>query len=128
MECPTLDAYYSTLAKIIQSLDFDHVFGIDELSVTEAPPGIYAPAVYYDAEEDVVIAGEGWDCMTGLTGQYGYHGAVMHPFEFVGPGIAEAMEELNKDQGPLLFALVVVEVLDEDEPAGWAIAYREVGD
>ena len=72
--------------------DFDHPFVITaDGSVHDAPSNVYAPEVY-DAEsisEDITIEGDGWSALTGHTGQYGYHGAVMHASEFIGGGLAD---------------------------------------
>lgn len=124
----------TALAATIQAFEFDHVFTLNTDGTITEPAGVYAPSVYHDPDGDVTIdawpAGTRWTCMTGLTGQDSYHGAVMHASEFVGRGVAQAMFDLTED-GPVTFALVVVYCLpDEDEPdadddvAGWAIAYR----
>lgn len=36
---------------------------------------------------------EGWSLLTGFTGQYSYHGPVMHDSEYIGGGLAEAILE-----------------------------------
>jgi hypothetical protein len=124
---------YETLGKVINALDSDHVFLIEDGAVIDDDGTEYAPCVYHDSATDITIDGDGWRCFTGLTGQYGYHGAVMHSSEFIGSEIAELLAE-----EPLgtLFAVVVVNVLPGDredhedhrdgecEPAGWAIAYK----
>lgn len=92
----------------------------------------YAPEVFHSDTDDVEIMGEGWEPLTGLTGQHGYRGAVMHASEYIGQGIGAHLLELAQDSGEVeTFALVTVEVLPEDddpepEPAGWAIL-RYVG-
>lgn len=121
-----MDQY--SLAKEIQALDFDTVFRVEEWAVVELHGGgEYAPDVWHDETGDVTIDGERWKAITGMTGQYGYHGAVMHASEFVGSGIAQHLAE-DYDPGTL-FAMVIVNVDSEDdgeypEPAGWAIVYR----
>lgn len=134
-ECPNVaDAVdLHQLAEEIDALDFDTVFRIED-GVVVIVDDVYAPEVYFDAEEDVTIEGDGdWHCLTGMTRQYSYSGAVMHGSEHVGSGIAEILAE---DDPGTLFAIVVVNVLPGDcedhddcgedgcEPAGWAIAYR----
>jgi hypothetical protein len=89
-----------------------------------------APAVWHDDDDDIVIEGDGWEALTGMTGQYSYNGAVMHASEYIGAGVATRLLELAQDEGSLqTFAVVAVDVLptDEDpepEPAGWAILRR----
>lgn len=123
------------LAQLIDAVDFDSVFRVEGDTVVRVDSE-YAPSVFHDEAEDVYIDGEGWTCLTGHTGQYGYHGAVMHSSEFIGAGIAEDIaeraREAAEDGTRLVFAVVVVEVFPDDddpepEPAGWAIAYKEVG-
>lgn len=116
------------LGKQINELDFDTVFKI----VDGVPVRIddeWAPEVYNDTELDVVIEGDDWRCLTGLTGQYGYHGAVMHSSELVGRSIAEEIFDMGDEW---MFAMVIVGVDPahddpEPEPAGWSIAYKNRG-
>lgn len=113
---------FRELGERINALDFDHPFTIVDGEVSDAPGDIYAPDVYHDDVDDVDIQGDGWSALTGMTGQYSYHGAVMHPSEFIGGGIARALVE-DFDAGTV-FVVVVVGDLDDDEPVGWAILYR----
>lgn len=112
------------LGEDINALDFDTVFRILGGAVVPCA-GEYAPAVYHDEACDVVVDGSGWECFTGLTGQYSYNGAVMHASEFVGCCIASYLSE-HADEA--MFALVVVNCLDSEDAAGWAIAYRRIAD
>ena len=121
------------LSERIQRMDFDHVFVLDAAGNLTEPSGVWAPDVWHDPDADIEIQGEGWGCMTGLTGQHGYSGAVMHASEVMGGswGVVRAMIELCGIYGPVAFALVVVNVWPDDEdedpePAGWAIAYRPI--
>lgn len=128
-----VDVDFEALGKAIQALDFDTVFTIQGSDVVRVDH-IYAPSVTHDPDADIWIDGAEWECLTGMTGQYGYHGAVMHASEVIGSGIAELLTEY--DPGTL-FAIVIVDVLSDDcedhedhgdgncEPAGWAIAYRD---
>lgn len=121
---------FDALGKQIQAQDFDHCFQVVDGQVRDAPRGVYAPEVIHDDADDVAIYGDGWRCFTGMTGQYGYHGAVMHPSEYIGSGIAQVIAEHAADNPGAVFAIVTVEVLPDDddeepEPAGWAIAYRD---
>ena len=90
----------------------------------------YAPEVYWSSldgeESDAVmmeyLARQGWVCLSGYTGQYGYRGPVMHASEFVGG----AMERDILDN-PGVYVLLVVEDIEEDggEPVGWIVASKE---
>lgn len=82
------------------------------------------PDVLNDPTGDVDVMGTGWTPLTGMTGQYAYNGACMHPSEYVGRGVAARLLEEAQDAGrTLTYALVTVESHDEDdeEPVGWAI-------
>jgi len=64
--------------------------------------------------------------LTGYTGQYGYHGAVMHASEYIGGGLADDILST-----PGTYVVVVVNVEDDEadefaEPAGWAILRQVV--
>ena len=101
--------------------EFDHVFTVQEnLQVTDAPD-VYAPSVHHSETDDVEIDTPGWTPLTGWTGQWGYHGAVMHPSEQFAGGIRDHVLST-----PGTYVLVVVEVWDsadepDPEPAGWAV-------
>jgi hypothetical protein len=125
--------YYRQLAETIQKMEFDHVFILHpDGTVTDAPPirGYWAPEVVNDPDGDVDMCGyHEWSCITGMTGQYGYSGAVMHPSEYVGDGVARVMAEMSAEL-PIAFCLTVVTDLDtregDDNAVGWAICYRDV--
>lgn len=114
----------SDLAHRIDALDFGTVFTVRDGEVIKLS-NEYAPSVYHDPDSDVIIDGDGWSCFTGLTGQYSYHGAVMHPSEYIGDGIAELIAEHAEDDEDAMFAIVTVEDFDDEEPVGWAIAYKD---
>ena len=137
----------------VQAQDFDCPFTLAaDGTVTggASGPDVFAPSVFHDEESDVWIDGAGWEPLTGMTGQYGYHGAVMHASEVIGgsTGIVRRMLEYVTDAGePQTFVIVSVEVMTEDhagmtgdecpacgedpsewdecypEPAGWAILH-----
>jgi hypothetical protein len=126
------------LAARMDAQEFDHVWTIDAetLDVLDAPDGIYAPDVVNDETDDVVISptyheSGPWEAVIGMTGQYGYHGAVMHPSEYIGAGMAEEalriVTDVCEDGQAAYFA--VTEVRDEDgsypdgDPIGWALTY-----
>jgi hypothetical protein len=120
------------VADRVHSFEFEHVFTLDADGTITEPAGVWAPECYNDPDGDIDLAGaHEWSAMVGLTGQDSYHGAVMHPSEYVGRGVATAMLELAEG-GPVTFALVIVTDLDadrdagEDDACGWAIAYTRV--
>lgn len=126
---PELDA----LAEKINAVDFDRVFVMDGsvLGFRHVyPENVYAPeSVTHDDSEDILIDGvplsrSAWSALTGMTGQQGYNGAIMHPSEYIGRRIAEHMSYLSEDV-PVTF--VVCEVRDDDDctPVGWSVLYRE---
>ena len=119
-------AEFVGLAADIDALEFDTVFRIIDGEMVPCD-NVWAPSVYHDDDDDVSIDGhDGWQCFTGLTGQYGYSGAVMHSSEYVGCCIAKYLAEYASEATDVVFALVVVNDLDDMEyPAGWAITYRE---
>lgn len=106
-------------------MEFDHVISVDPSGeVKDGFTGIYAPELMHveggQSPNDVEGVGD-WELLTGYTGQYGYNGAVMHASEFIGG-------RLERDilSRPGLYVACVVNCYDDDEPAGWAIAYKEV--
>lgn len=119
------------LGETIQRLEFDTVF---EVKVSDGTVierhDLYAPTVTNDPDGDVDVDGEGWECLTGMTGQYGYNGAGMHASEYIGTGIAERLYDMAvtaaEDGERLAFVAVVIDDADDGEPDGWAIAYRKV--
>jgi hypothetical protein len=122
-----MDLDFQLIGIRLNAIDFDHPFTLTAEGTIGDAPGVYAPEVTNDPDEDVTVS-EGWDVLTGMTGQYSYHGAVMHASEFIGSQIARHLTELAAEQ-PQTFA--VVEVRDDggeypDEPIGWAIAQLKV--
>ncbi len=124
MSTSTVDL--QALGELLNSQDFDHPFTLTpQGEVRDADQGAYAPSVYNSSVNDVDIDGDGWEALTGLTGQYSYNGAVMHSSEFIGSQIAGYMLDLAEGE-PQTFAVVMVEDLTEEdaEPIGWAILRR----
>lgn len=117
------------LGQQINAIEFDHPFTLTHAGVIGEADGVYAPeSVVNDPDEDVVIDAAGWEALTGMTGQYCYHGAVMHPSEFIGAQIARRLVELAEDE-PQTFVIVTVmddepNIADEFDPIGWAILQR----
>lgn len=63
---------------------------------------------------------EGWELLTGYTGQYGYNGPVMHSSEYIGGRLARDILER-----PGIYVSVIVGLLDDEEPAGWAVCRKK---
>jgi hypothetical protein len=112
-------------------MDFDHVIEVHEDGTISHPRGVYSPECYVDADADGQVAGEPdvapWTLLSGYTGQYGYNGPIMHSSEVIG---GRMVDDILARPG--YYVALVVEVMPHDdeedpEPAGWAIAYREVG-
>ncbi len=87
------------------------------LTDIEAP---YAPDLYWIGDAPH-IDGTGWELLDGFSGQFRYAGPIMHPSEYIGGRIEEAILE---HEG-LYCAVVCEDIDDPDNPAGWAVAYRE---
>jgi hypothetical protein len=121
---------YTALGEAIDKLDFDHPFKIVDGDVVDGLSGVWAPEVYHSDTDDIEILGSGWaSAVVGMTGQYSYRGAVMHPSELIGAAIAERLHGIATDAAEdgqeAVFVAVTVEVHgDEDEPAGWTVLYR----
>ena len=105
-----------------------------------------------DGEDDFYMS-TGWELLRGFTGQYSYNGPVMHPSEFIGGGLERHIRETPGYYVALVVEAVEPHVwqvarmtgtrtcercgllpLDSDdmesmcltdEPAGWAVAYKE---
>lgn len=114
----------------IDRMDFDHPFRLHADGSIEDAPNVRAywvPEIAHDPHGDVTIYSDTWKAMTGLTGQHGYNGAVLHPSEVMSCGVVGAMLRIVENaEHPVAFALT--EVRDEDlshpeTPIGWAILY-----
>lgn len=124
------------LADDMTRTEFDHVWTVDaDLNVVDVPGNLYAPDVSLEFGSDVSIDGASeWDALTGMTGQFSYTGAVMHPSETFGRGMAERIAEMCDDarEDGKTLAWACVEVRDDDgdfpegDPIGWAVVYRTV--
>ncbi len=126
----------TTLAAELQSnldhADLDTVFRVTRAGVTE-DRSTYAPEVMHVEGEahpnDVdIMSGDDWAAAYGFTGQYSYHGAVMHASEtFSGGmplGVLTDYTDLADEDSTWRIVLTTVECerTDEDpepEPAGW---------
>jgi hypothetical protein len=118
-------------------MEFGHVIRVLPGGEATDAEGVYAPevSVQLDAEGSILPgpAGEplveGWELMTGYTGQYGYRGPIMHASEYVGGRMEEDILER-----PGLYVVVEVtglypteedEARDSDDPIGWVVARQE---
>lgn len=112
----------TTHAELQAFADFDRPFTVlGSGRLINASPDVWIPEVYHSDDYDIEIMGEGWEALTGYTGQYGYRGAVMHASEYLGGGLADDILST-----PGTYVVTVVECLPEDddpepEPAGWAV-------
>jgi hypothetical protein len=113
-------------------MDIDHVVRVHEDGSVTDESGAYAPELIIGTDDTGQILAEhetelresakrqGWELLTGFTGQHGYNGPLMHPSEFVGGGLERYILA-----NPGLYCVVVIETYDDsDEPAGWAVAHR----
>lgn len=114
-------------------MQVDHVIRVREDGAIGHPQGVYAPefsvGVDHDGqildahERDMIenVRSQGWELETGWSGQYHYSGPIMHASEYVGGALEAHIRET-----PGYWCVVVVETDDDhDEPAGWALAFRE---
>ncbi len=147
------------MSTLTASLEFDHVY---RLTAHDDAPTLagsdYLPTVEHDDTHDILLDGipradcapDDWQPLTGITGQYGYRGAVMHASELFSPAHVAALASLCDDDTPthddmpddgtpsivvsaVEFALVAVECDDDDNPgawsdtpAGWSVIYRPI--
>lgn len=93
---------------------------------TDDHPGLFAPDVLHDPDGDVTVEGDGWEALTGHSGQDRYNGPIMHISETLSGGLAD---RIVREGG----TYVITEVRDEDgtfpdgDPIGWAVL-RYMGD
>lgn len=137
-------------------MEFDHVVAVMPdgrvIDVDEQFNLIdeYAPEVYIDYEgpfadaqisnendRDMVqyLKSQGWEVLTGYSGQQGYSGPIMHTSEFIGGGLADRIRE---EPGYWVALTVELHPKDDDpehednggsgesEAAGWIVA-RKIG-
>jgi hypothetical protein len=130
-------------------MDIDHVIRITPDGTVADAPGEYAPEVIVlldedgqitnDAEAELIrsVEAQGWELMTGYTGQFSYHGPIMHPSEYIGGRLA-----LDIRERPGLYVAVEVSGLVdvpeghedttdlaklremENDPIGWVVARK----
>ena len=124
-------------------MDFDRVIQVHENGTVSDVNALLAPTLAMEVDgdgqsihandEDIIsqAAAAGWSLLSGFTGQHGYRGPIMHPSEFIGGVLANVILEK-----PGYYVSVVVECEHPENrqgetdnplnPAGWAVAYREV--
>jgi len=114
------------LGERINALEFDTVFDLTpEGEIVVERRDLYAPEVFHDEDPqgDVMGYGPDWTPLVGMTNQEGYRGAVMHPSEFIGRGIADLLMYQAQDETQT-YAITTVESFDEDDDTvGWAILH-----
>lgn len=126
-------------------MEFDHVIRINEHGAAEEQPReayVHAPEIYVECAEDDCgsitaeaeaemirrVEEQGWELMTGYTGQYSYHGPIMHASEYVGgqmeadirstPGLYVVVEPTG------LYATEEQQERNDSEPIGWVVARK----
>jgi hypothetical protein len=113
-------------------MEFDHPVRVGEDgSVCDGLEGVYAPELVMETDDDGQILDQheqdyidqarrqGWELLTGWTGQYSYHGPIMHASEFVGGALADHISET-----PGTYVVISVECGQDSQPAGWAVARK----
>ncbi len=103
-------------------MDFGHVIRVAADGTVSEPADVHVPEILYMTDDDVTgQLPDGWDLLTGYTGQSGYRGPVMHASEFIGGGLARDILATPGD-----YVAIVVDATDDEHPAnvGWAVAFR----
>ena len=121
----------TTHTELRSLMDFDHVVRVLDGVATDDNVPHHAPETIVDVDADGQILAEheadlladvkaaGWTLLDGYSGQYLYSGPIMHPSEYIGGRLAD---DILAEDG--FYVSVVVRTTDDDEDAGWAIAYR----
>ena len=121
-----------TSSRLNEIMDFDHpvLIGPDG-SVHDGLEGVYAPDLVMETDDDGQILdqherdyitaarNQGWELLSGWTGQHLYRGPVMHASEFVGGALADHISET-----PGTYVVFTVECDQDSGPAGWAVARK----
>jgi len=112
-------------------MEFDYVIKVENGTITENLENrreLWAPECLYNefGDDKHIQPGQGWTLLEGYTGQYSYNGPVMHSSEYIG-GRMET--DILANDG--YYVALVCEVMSDDpdaaendEPAGWCVAYR----
>lgn len=113
----------ATVDTLDDLVEFNVPFTIDEQACFTTPFIIKAPETARLSDhvsgpaDDIELDAPGWTPLVGFTGQYSYHGAIMHPSEYLGGGLAQHILEHPG-------TYVVLEVIDPDDleaVVGWTI-------
>jgi hypothetical protein len=113
-----------------ERMEIDHVVQIMEDGSVIDRNDLYAPEINVDTdgegsilaehESDMIedVKRQGWEMLTGWTGQYGYGGPIMHQSEYIGGRLSEHILST-----PGIYCAVAVETYEEDsgDAAGWAV-------
>jgi hypothetical protein len=130
---------FVTVENLNEVMEFDHVIEVKaDGTVEDSSESPYLDLRYYLTDPETGLwepdftLPEGWQLMTGYTGQYGYNGPVMHSSEFIGGRMARDILET-----PGLYVALIVEsdcgnteehCTEEDgcqcEADGWAVAFK----
>ena len=114
-----MDLIPVTAATLNAVMEFERVIQVHaDGSVTTVGNVIWAPDLY-----DGDLSGDGWELMTGYSGQHAYNGPIMHNSEFIGGRMAEDILST-----PGVYVALVNGTLSDDEPEGWAVARRVSSD
>lgn len=128
---------------LARMMEFDHVITVrPHGTLSDAVDGLATPEGVYDyldatgdSHDDLEVPGGDWELLTGFTGQYSYHGPVMHPSEIIAGNLADHI--LNN---PGHYVALIVTGIHADDCAcdsdeyhgedstdsdiyGWAVAY-----
>lgn len=108
----------TTTAPLNSVMEFDHVVRVHpDGTVTDNVSDVYAPDLY----DGQLHSADDWTLMDGYSGQYSYSGPIMHSSEYVGGRM-----ERDILAQPGLYVAIVSNLSDDDEPDGWAVAYRPI--
>lgn len=110
-------------------MKFDHpIRSTGDSAVREYLPGVYAPVASlntdsngqllaeYELDMLVELRSQGWEALSGWSGQHGYSGPIMHPSELVSGALAEYILST-----PGIYVAVAVDTEDPGGPAGWLV-------
>lgn len=101
---------FDAIGRATNDIEMGGAFTLTLTGEVRPEHSIYVPEVWHSETSDIDVMGEGWEALTGMTGQYAYNGACMHPSEYIGAGIARRLVEMVEDAGhPLTFAIVTVD-------------------
>jgi hypothetical protein len=114
-------------------MEFDHVIQVHEDGTVTEPSGIWAPSADVDIDDEGQILEEhekemirdvksqGWNLLTGYSGQYRYSGPIMHSSEYVGGQLAKDI----LSQPGYYVTTDVITLGPDQEIAGWVVAYKD---